>query len=330
MGKDSKIAWTNHTFSPWWSCTKVSDGCKNCYAETLAARWGFGWGPQHLRTFADKHWAEPLKWNRAAESAGLRARVFCGSMCDVFEGRDGEAGARMDEQRSRLWKLIEATPALDWLLLTKRPENIRAMLPTIQIGGEESPRFSNVWLGTTVENQAVAEDRIKHLLRAPAAVHFLSCEPLLGSVDLSRFMWPLHWHWDGKYETPEAAIAAGAYAEKKRQALVSAYAVFLDWVIVGGESGPKARPFHVEWARSIVQQCKAADVACFVKQLGANTHETKGNAQLWPDGIPWDPSGHDLHPLLLRAGADPSEWPDDLRVRQLPRVPHAPLPEGPK
>ena len=180
MGKDSKISWTNHTFSPWWGCAKVATGCANCYAEGLAARFGTQWGPRaDRRFFGDKHWAEPLKWNRAAEKAGVRARVFCSSMADVFEDRRD-----LDDQRVRLWKLIEATPALDWLLLTKRPQNILSMLPPTWVA---SPR-ANVWMGTTVCTQPDAEKNIIWLLRTPAAVHFLSCEPLLESLDLSKWM----------------------------------------------------------------------------------------------------------------------------------------------
>lgn len=243
MGKDSKISWTNHTFNPWWGCTKVAAGCKNCYAETLATRFGWGWGefvPRRL--FADKHWNEPLKWNREAEKAGVRARVFCGSMCDVFEDRE-----ELSDSRVRLWKLIEATPWLDWLLLTKRPENARRMLPTIQIGGEELPRFNNVWLGATVCTQEDADKNIPELLQIPAAVRFLSMEPLLEDVRIH----------------PGVLGCVGHIAESFGNPLIH-------WIIVGCESGPHARPCSVGWIYSEVRQCLETNVPCWVKQMAVD------------------------------------------------------------
>lgn len=138
--------------------------------------------------------------------------------------------------------------------------------------GERKPwPLPNVWLGVSVENQAAADERIPELLRTPAAVRFLSCEPLLGEVDVRRYMWPTHWHWDGRFKTPEAALATGAYAERKRQALVSASAVFVDWIIAGCESGPGARPCSVEWLRSLRDQCAASSVPFFLKQAKLDT-----------------------------------------------------------
>ncbi|MCI0671755.1 MAG: phage Gp37/Gp68 family protein, partial [Myxococcaceae bacterium] len=186
MGAETEISWTHSTFNPWWGCTRVSPGCDHCYAESFdrrvgGAHWGKG---VPRRTFGDKHWGEPLKWNAAAAKAGERRRVFCASMADVF---DAEAP---DGALERLWALIRATPALDWLLLTKRPGRIRHSLPADWGDG-----YPNVWLGTTVEDQERAEQRIPVLLDVPARVHFLSCEPLLGPVDVSRFMWPVHAQW---------------------------------------------------------------------------------------------------------------------------------------
>ena len=258
MGENSKIAWTDHTFNPWWGCARVSEGCKNCYAETFAARFGVKWGAtSQRRFFGEKHWNDPRKWNAAAQKAGIRARVFCASMADVFDAAPG-----LDDERSKLWKLIAETPWLDWLLLTKRPENIRPMLPIIQIGGAELPRFNNVWLGTTVENQPAAESRILWLLEAPSAVRFLSIEPMISAVDLERvqIVAPSPPHGPGAYLNALTGHVAGPDDMGPK----------VDWVIVGGESGHKARPFHVEWARSIQAQCKAAGVAFFMKQMGAH------------------------------------------------------------
>jgi protein gp37 len=181
MAENSAIEWCDHTFNPVWGCVKVSPACDNCYAETLSNRFGDHWGPHaEFRTFGDKHWNEPRKWDRAAEKAGRRARVFCASMADVFDNR------WPDGVRDRLWALIRETPHLDWLLLTKRPQNIAKMLPADWRDG-----YPNVWLGTTVENQDEADRRIPYLRSVPARVRFLSCEPLLGQIypDMSGIHW---------------------------------------------------------------------------------------------------------------------------------------------
>jgi protein gp37 len=173
----TKIEWADATFNPWWGCTRVSPACNHCYAEALAKRYGHGvWGKHaDRRFFGDRHWAEPLKWNRRAERAGVRYRVFCASMADVFEDHDG-----LDEPRARLWDLIEATPHLDWMLLTKRPENINRMAPS-----RWADRWpANVWAGTTTEDQQRADERLPHLLGVPAAIRFISYEPALGPLDL--------------------------------------------------------------------------------------------------------------------------------------------------
>src|SRR5262249_16578930 len=161
------------TFNPWWGCIKVSAACDNCYAELWAKRMGHQlWGRDSSRRFfGETHWREPLVWNQEAQEAGRRERVFCASMADVFERR-GE----LNNERLKLWTLIENTPNLDWLLLTKRPQNIHKIVPW----GRDWP--ANVWVGTTVENQAEAEKRLPALLKTPAAVRFLSCEPLLGPL----------------------------------------------------------------------------------------------------------------------------------------------------
>ncbi|MES1205002.1 MAG: DUF5131 family protein, partial [Pseudomonadota bacterium] len=184
----------------------------------------------------------------------------------------------------------------------------------------------NVHLGVSVESQEHV-GRVEDLRRCPAAIRFVSAEPLLGPVDLSEHMWPLHWRWDGKYKSPEDARAAGAFAEQHRQALVSAHAHFLDWVIVGGESGRGARPCAVAWIRSIVEQCKAAGVACFVKQLGAvpvvNEQEWRAGATgrlLSATMSKWAPEGFVALAMGDRKGGDMAEFPEDLRVREFPRA----------
>ena len=231
----SKIEWTHFTFNPWWGCTKVSAGCKNCYAETVDARFkGHHWGDYaSRRMFGDKHWNRPLAWNRKAEKDGVRYRVFCASMADVFEIHPVEAeNAKLTEARWRLWKLIEATPHLDWLLLTKRPEN-HELVPANWL--MELRRPKNIWLGTTAENQEQADLRIPHLLDARwPAIRFVSYEPALEEVDFDAWLDPLN----------------GG----------------IDWVIAGAESGPGARPMDERWVRSVRDQCAEVGVPFFYKQ----------------------------------------------------------------
>lgn len=184
MGQHSTIEWTDHTFNPWWGCTKISQGCKHCYAETWANRYGHDiWGPNKARrTFGEQHWGGPLKWHAAAVKQGRRVRVFCSSMADVFEDNSS-----LDSERLKLWDIIAETPMLDWILLTKRPENMVPMTPW----GAAWP--DNVWALTSVEDQEAADTRLPHLLKVPAKVRGLSVEPLLGSVDLTPWIRHIHW-----------------------------------------------------------------------------------------------------------------------------------------
>lgn len=247
MGENSGIEWTTHTFNPWIGCTAVSPACDHCYAETLATtRLGVGWGPHaERRRTKPSTWNQPLAWNRKAEREGRRDRVFCASLADVFDNQVPE------QWRADLWEMIAATPHLDWLLLTKRPQNIGKMLPPAWKGG-----WPNVWLGTTVENQAEADRRIPHLLAAPAAKRFLSMEPLLGRVDLNRISHGAEMWTD--------ALSGLAYYGPGSAPIRTR----IDWVIAGGESGPKARPSHPDWFRSLRGQCQAAGTAFFFKQWG--------------------------------------------------------------
>ena len=249
MGKDTKIEWAHHTFNPWRGCTKVSAGCKNCYAETLSARNPAvlgKWGINGTRVIASESaWLEPVKWNRIAQEAGERHRVFCASLGDVFEGLETMPFSdikAVNEARGKLWRLIEETPALDWLLLTKRPQNIAVRSP---VSWYLDGFPSNVWIGTSVENQEAAEERIPELLKIPAKVRFLSCEPLLGAVDLSKWLW----------------VDMPGHPRLGR----------IHWVIVGGESGQQqgVRPMHPEWVLRLLNQCVEAEVPFFFKQWGA-------------------------------------------------------------
>ena len=229
MAENSKIEWTHHTFNPWEGCQRVGPGCDHCYAEARDQRFtgGAHWGPgAPRRRTSPANWRKPLAWDRAAAAAGERHRVFCASLADVFDNAVDPAW------RDDLWRLIERTPNLDWMLLTKRPGNIANMLP---VPFDFERLYPNVWLGCTVVNQDEADRDIPKLLAVSAAVRFLSMEPLLGPVDLG---------------------VAGRGDSG------------LDLVIVGGESGPGARPMHPDWARSLRDQCQAAGVAFHFKQWG--------------------------------------------------------------
>lgn len=233
MAENSKIEWCDHTFNPWVGCQKVSSGCKNCYAESLMTRkprWSNCWGPpvltERLKT-SDAYWKRALKWNREAKEKGIRYKVFCASLADVFEDNKD-----LIPWRDELWHLINITTHLDWLILTKRPENIKRLWPWGWFN--EMFSFQNIWLGVTVENQAQVK-RLDYISNIPAMVKFISVEPQLEKIDLELRNWAI----DRKY-----------------------------WIIAGGESGRSCRPFDPEWARLIKQDCEIAGIPFFMKQLG--------------------------------------------------------------
>lgn len=232
MAEQTSIAWTDSTFNPWLGCTKVGPGCDACYAEAEDARrkWGgathWGAGVPRHRTSA-AYWRNPFKWDAKAAKTGERWLVFCASLADVF---DNEVP---DEWRADLWRLIRATPNLTWQILTKRIGNAERMWP----GGD----YQNVWIGATVVNQEEADRDIPKLRTLPVAVRFLSVEPMLEQFDLCLM------------PGEEVSIKCGSDRG-------------IHWVIVGGESGPKRRPFEIAWLRSVVEQCRAASVPVFVKQ----------------------------------------------------------------
>lgn len=301
MGETTGIAWTDHTFNPWIGCQRVSPGCEHCYAETFATkRMGLPvWGPSAPRkAMSEAYWEHPARWDRAAQKAGVRRRVFCASMADVFETaaeRNERANAVMDEARERLWPLIESTPYLDWQLLTKRPRNIARLVPTAWLRGFPG----NVWLGVTAEDETRFMDRWPAIATMPARVRFVSHEPALGPYGLAR-----------------ALDAAARNEEIEGHARP-------DWVIVGGESGPGARPFDVAAAIDTVRACRRH--AVFVKQLGARPEIGAYQAGEWPPETRVEPAnatgaiGDYVVKLRNRSGADPSEWPVELRVQEFPR-----------
>lgn len=279
MADTTKIEWADSTFNPWIGCTKVSPACDHCYAagmmETRYGRveWGGpGKGVGTRRRTSPGNWKKPLQWQRQAETFhaghGRKRRVFCASLADVFDN------AVAPEWRDDLWQLIRQTPDLIWMMLTKRPQNIAGMLPPFwdEVKG-------HVWLGTTVEDQTRADQNIPHLLPHDAAVRFVSCEPLLGAIDLMDIPWPAD-----RPRFPETEDISDG-----RSALHLIEGAQIDWVICGGESGPGARPMHPDWARSLRDQCAAAGVPFLFKQWGN-----------------WSPVSHreDLpgRPQMVRAG----------------------------
>ena len=297
MGAVSKIQWTDSSWNPirarnkatgavGWHCEHVTPGCEHCYAEAMNKRLGteLPFKPGHMKDIE-------LFLDEEMLTAPLRWRkprkVFVCSMTDLF------ADFVPDEWIGRIWQIMHSAHSNrghTFQVLTKRPENMRRALGPQGIGwyavvyGSVPWPEPGIWLGVSVEDRQ-RKTRIDSLRDTPAVVRFLSVEPLIedvGALDLRG----------------------------------------ISWVIVGGESGPGARPFDIAWARSVIAQCKAAGVLCFVKQLGANVRcaDTAG----FPDGTTCsEPDGYGygwrIH-LRDRKGGDPSEWPHDTRVREYPAI----------
>lgn len=264
--ENSKIAWTDHTFNPWWGCVKVSPGCANCYAKTWAERTGYSkqskgeiWGVNAPRRFfSDKHWNGPIKWDAEAKAEGIHKRVFCASMADVFETHAVfDIQTKMSNERERLAELIQRTQNLDWLILTKRIERAADYMKWMFPGGLPD----NAWIGCTAENQKYYDERILYLSSINASVRWISIEPQIGPITI--------------------------YSNATTTALTAA----IDWVICGGESGTGCRPFNIDWARSLRDECFSANIEFFMKQLGGH------------------PDKRD----------NPDQWPEDIRVREFPR-----------
>lgn len=353
MSTSSNIEWTDSTWTPVKGCTRVSKGCDHCYAvgmthrldamskapgvpdRTRKAKYA---GLTVLNNKGDRHFNGKVVCDEDALLQPLRwptpRKVFVSSMSDIFH-KDVPF-----EFLDRIFAVMALCPHLTFQVLTKRAArmeeyfasrmNEREWTDNIVHEVERLGKFNrsafdaairfesdgplkNVWLGTSVEDQEAADERIPHLLKCPAAVKFLSCEPLLGPIDLH----------DAFYRARN-----GPTDTYKRRFSFPELAV--SWVIVGGESGPGARPCDVAWVRSIVAQCKAAGVACFVKQLGA--HPWADDAIAAPLIRQWvrdklekryvTGNGLGSFHLTLRdkKGGDMAEWPEDLRVREFPEV----------
>jgi protein gp37 len=340
MGANSKISWTDHTFNPWIGCTKVSPGCAQCYAEREQdlrygrVKWGKG-QPRH-RTSAS-YWKQPLEWNRAADersqlfgnipwarraidNATHRPRVFCGSLADWL---DAEVPI---EWLADLLALIFRTQHLDWLLLTKRPQLWRGRLAEAERIAAQRRELAtasciaawlagnkpaNVWIGVTAEDQEQADWRVPAALRIPARVHFVSHEPALGRIDFFRI---------DADETGELDALRGlAFCDGRNE---PAETVRVNWVIVGGESGPDAREFNLEHALDVIGQCKDAGVPVFVKQFGSRPVTTNANLYDFPDHVDLVEHGTAAAGarviLADRNGRNLTEWPEEFQLQQFP------------
>lgn len=250
MGENSRIEWTDHTFNPWVGCSKISPACDHCYAESWALRAGSPelWNGERRRTSVS-NWRKPIQWNARAAKLGVRYRVFCASLADVFDN------AVPTQWRDDLWELIQATTHLDWLLLTKRIGNAKAMIPWNEFGP-----WPNVWIGATVVTQAEVQRDVPKLLQTPACVRFLSCEPLLERLDLAVYL-----------------------GTRRAETQLSEHVSYgVDWVICGGESGSKARPMDPAWCDEIRQDCKHTGAAFFMKQGSSFNWDDFKNVESFP------------------------------------------------
>jgi protein gp37 len=318
----SQIEWTDRTWNPVVGCTKVSAGCKHCYAKTLhdqrhkAHNDGKAVPAQYAQPFETvqlmpDRLRDPLSWRKPQ-------RVFVNSVSDLFH-EDVP-----DEFLDRVFAVMALSPSHTFQVLTKRAERMRAYLgdmrpgskrviairqataPFLSLAGYPTEAITfplpNVWLGVSVEDQRAADERIPALLSTPAAVRFLSCEPLLGPVNLDNALLPSLGELRGLLR-PEWKAAPK-----------------VDWVIVGGESGAGARPMELEWARSLVRQCQAAGLSVFVKQLGAAASDPVNGLAGASLDVPEEAAPLVSLRLKDKKGGDPDEWPSDLRVRQFPAV----------
>ncbi|MDP9953102.1 MULTISPECIES: DUF5131 family protein [Streptomyces] len=338
----SKIEWTEQTWNPTTGCDRISPGCDNCYALTMAKRLkGMGSakyqndgnpvtsGPGFAITAHPDTLTEPLRWKKPR-------KVFVNSMSDLFHARVPR------DFLAQVFAVMAATPQHTYQILTKRPDRAARILTDLCTCGtghppgehfrssmewaatSHSPTYvpglehgiyhragwplPNVWIGTSVENQKYADLRIPALLKTPAAVRFLSMEPLIGPVDLCGPIVPgrgrprLTYWLDGRpgYSDP---VPTGTGIEMRSLTTGPS----LDWVIVGGESGPGARPMNPAWATQIVQECQYSKVPVFVKQLGT----------LWARDTYW--AGKSVAAHGDTKGGDPTYWPTQLRVREYPQ-----------
>lgn len=263
------------------------------------------WGVQGLRVRTSKdNWKQPNRWNKAAKEAGVRARVFCASLADVFEDKPDQP--ELNDWRRDLFEMIINTPYLDWLLLTKRPENVNRLIEKATGFSDAETWFhaaQNVWIGASVENQEQANIRIPELLEIPAKIRFLSCEPLLGEI----FLDDGESSWLTCNDDNDCCLSFTYFGTHFHG---------IDWVIAGGESGHHARPMHPDWARSLRYQCQAAGVPFLFKQWGEwlplQTADEAGNREIREaENIHWAKVGKHAAGRLL----DGREWNEFPEVK---------------
>lgn len=293
------IEWTEQTWNPTTGCDRISPGCDNCYALTMAKRLkGMGQakyqndgdprtsGPGFGITGHPDTLGEPLRWKKPR-------RVFVNSMSDLFHARVTTSLI------TDVWKIMAATPQHTYQILTKRASRLAPILAKVHAELGLTEPLPNVWLGVSVENQKYADLRIPALLAAPAAIRFLSCEPLLGPAWIGDYIWQPCTCCDGEGHDEACAPCADTGCD-------SGHIRKLDWVIVGGESGPGARPMDTAWAGSLIKQCRDAGTAVFVKQLGT----------VWARDTAW--GGKTVAGHGDTKGGTPDYWPTHLRVREYP------------
>jgi protein gp37 len=285
MGLITGISWCHHTFNPWWGCRKVSAGCDSCYAKEQSGRYGHDvWDDSPRRVFGERHWNELLRWNKSHEKAGDIGLVFCGSMCDIM---DAEQPELLDPLRETLWEWVRKTPHLHYQFLTKRPNLILKKIPQDWITNPPP----NVYWGTSVEDERVYW-RVPELLKVPAAVHWLSVEPMIGPVSLTNIP-AEHGYYSLNALTGE--MRGNITRDIK-------YTGWLNWVVYGGESAqpncPPPRRMDLEWVINGINECRTHGAEPFVKQMGHVLAREIG---------------------LKGKGGNPEEWPKDLQVQNLPR-----------
>lgn len=281
MTENTKIAWCHHTFNAWTGCSKVGPGCDHCYAETWAKRTGtVTWGPSaERRRTTEANWKKVLGWNEKAREAGEMHRVFCGSLMDVWDNKAPQPW------RDDLYRMVEETPYLIWMLLSKRIGNAVGMVPR-EWRGNGLP--DNVWLGMTVVNQAELERDLGKLFALKAARYFISHEPGLEPINVRRVRQADGMHMDAANGT---AMLDGIDYPTGRK---------LDLIITGGESGHHARPYDLDWPRDLIKQTRGTGSSVFVKQLGSRWAKEQG--------------------AVNGKGEDPEEWPGGLKVREMPEA----------
>jgi protein gp37 len=334
MANKTSIEWTDYNWNFLRGCSRVSEGCRNCYAEGIAARFsGPGMAYEGLAKMVnhDARWTGEISFHEDILIQALRwkqpRRVFVNSMSDLFHDKVS------DEILNKAFAVMALTPQHTYQILTKRPERMREYLSGSNlVGGTEGRRWRvdqaicefdnfhsvngwapdwplrNVWLGVSVEDQKTADERIPWLLQTPAAVRWISAEPLLGPIDIIQSFPALGCsnYFDKDEETGEILADGAGLAD-------------INWIVVGGESGHGARPLHTSWLHSLIRQFRGADIPIFVKQLGSNYQDPENGIAGCQTVVAEEYGSLHLR-LKSRKGGDINEWPEHLRIREFPSI----------